>query len=444
MSLIVQKFGGSSVADAESIKRVAKRIVETRKAGNDIVVAVSAMGDTTDELLDLAHEVAPIPAPREMDMLLSAGERISMALLAMAIESLGHTARSFTGSQAGMITDARHGAARIVDVTPVRLREALDEGAIVIVAGFQGFNRDTKDITTLGRGGSDTTAVALAAALNADVCEIYTDVDGIFSADPRLVPRAHKIDRITSEEMLELAANGAKVLYIRAVEYARRHGVTLHVRSSFNNNEGTIVYNPSDAATGLPTAEQNGPAEQAGQTEQGEGAVEEPLIAGVATDLSEAKITVVGVPDIPGKAAQIFTIVAKTGANIDMIVQNVSAASTGLTDISFTLPKSEGQLVLTALRAEQDEAGFKALQYDDQIGKLALVGAGMRTNAGVSAKLFTALFEAGINIEMISTSEIRISVVTRADTINDALRVVHTAFGLDAADEAVVHAGTGR
>jgi len=422
VSLIVQKFGGSSVADAESIKRVAKRIVETRKAGNEVVVAVSAMGDTTDELLDLAGQVAPIPAPREMDMLLSAGERISMALLAMAIESLGHDARSFTGSQAGMITDAQHGSARIVDVTPVRLREALDDGAIVIVAGFQGFNRDTKDITTLGRGGSDTTAVALAAALKADVCEIYTDVDGIFSADPRLVPKAHKIDRITSEEMLELAANGAKVLYIRAVEYARRHGVTLHVRSSFNNNEGTIVYNPTES----------------------EPAVEEPMIAGVATDLSEAKITVVGVPDIPGKAAQIFTIVAKTGANIDMIVQNVSAASTGLTDISFTLPKSEGQLVLTALRAEQSDVGFTALQYDDQIGKLALVGAGMRTNAGVSAKLFTALFEAGINIEMISTSEIRISVVTRADTINDALRVVHTAFGLDAAEEAVVHAGTGR
>jgi aspartate kinase len=432
--LIVQKYGGSSVADAESIKRVAKRIVETRKAGNEVVVAVSAMGDTTDELLDLAHEVAPIPAPREMDMLLSAGERISMALLAMAIESLGHDARSFTGSQAGMITDARHGAARIVDVTPVRLREALDEGAIVIVAGFQGFNRDTKDITTLGRGGSDTTAVALAAALDADICEIYTDVDGIFTADPRVVPKASKIDRITSEEMLELAANGAKVLYIRAVEYARRHGVTLHVRSSFNNNEGTIVYNPTDAELGTGSA----------ATERSEGAVEEPMIAGVATDLSEAKITVVGVPDIPGKAAQIFTIVAKTGANIDMIVQNVSAASTGLTDISFTLPKSEGQGVLTALRAEQDEVGFVGLQYDDQIGKLALVGAGMRTNAGVSAKLFTALFEAGINIEMISTSEIRISVVTRADTINDALRVVHTAFGLDAAEEAVVHAGTGR
>ncbi len=444
MSLIVQKYGGSSVADAESIKRVAKRIVETRKAGNEVVVAVSAMGDTTDELLDLAHEVAPIPAPREMDMLLSAGERISMALLALAIESLGHDARSFTGSQAGMITDAKHGSARIVDVTPVRLREALDEGAIVIVAGFQGFNRDTRDITTLGRGGSDTTAVALAAALDADICEIYTDVDGIFTADPRVVPKASKIDRITSEEMLELAANGAKVLYIRAVEYARRHGVTLHVRSSFNNNEGTIVYNPSetvDAATLVARAR----ATSNTNTKTGsESAVEEPLIAGVATDLSEAKITVVGVPDIPGKAAQIFTLVAKTGANIDMIVQNVSAASTGRTDISFTLPKSEGQTVLTALRADQAEVGFLGLQYDDQIGKLALVGAGMRTNAGVSAKLFTALFEAGINIEMISTSEIRISVVTRADTINDALRVVHTAFGLDADDVAVVHGGTGR
>ncbi|GAA0991757.1 aspartate kinase [Subtercola frigoramans] len=451
MSLIVQKYGGSSVADAESIKRVAKRIVETRKAGNEVVVAVSAMGDSTDELLDLAHQVTPIPAPRELDMLLTAGERISMALLAMAIKSMGHDARSFTGSQAGMITDARHGQARIVDVTPGRVRDALDEGAIAIVAGFQGFNRGTGDITTLGRGGSDTTAVALAAALDADVCEIYTDVDGIYTADPRVVPRAHKIDRISSEEMLELAANGAKVLYIRAVEYARRHGVTLHVRSSFNNNEGTIVYNESATeetiaaavrtSTGTIPVQSSDPSNP---TQKSETTVEEPLIAGVATDLSEAKITVVGVPDIPGKAAQIFNIVAKTGANIDMIVQNVSAASTGLTDISFTLPKSDGQTVLTTLTAEQSEVGFASLQYDDQIGKLALVGAGMRTNAGVSAKLFTALYEAGINIEMISTSEIRISVVTRADTVNDALRVVHTAFGLDGDEEAVVHAGTGR
>ncbi|MCU1437917.1 MAG: lysC [Naasia sp.] len=427
MSLIVQKYGGSSVADAESIKRVAKRIVQTRKAGNDVVVAVSAMGDTTDELLDLAHEVAPLPSPRELDMLLTAGERISMALLAMAIESLGQEARSFTGSQAGMITDAQHGAARIVDVTHKRVQEALDDGAIAIVAGFQGFNRVTGDITTLGRGGSDTTAVALAAALGAEVCEIYTDVDGVFTADPRVVPRAQKIERVTSEEMLELAASGAKVLYIRAVEYARRHGVTLHVRSSFNNSEGTIVFNPA-----APGQDENGDP------------VEEPIIAGVAHDLSEAKITVVGVPDIPGKAAQIFNIVAKSGANIDMIVQNVSAAATGLTDISFTLPKSDAQAALTALTSERDAVGFTALQHDDQIGKLSLIGAGMRTNVGVSAALFTALYEAGINIEMISTSEIRISVVTRADTIQEAVRAVHTAFGLDGEAEAIVHAGTGR
>ncbi|MEC5152180.1 aspartate kinase [Cryobacterium psychrotolerans] len=446
VSLIVQKFGGSSVADAESIKRVAKRIVDTRKAGNEVVVAVSAMGDSTDELLDLAHQVTPIPAPRELDMLLTAGERISMALLAMAIKSMGYDARSFTGSQAGMITDAHHGAARIVDVTPGRIRSALDEGAVAIVAGFQGFNRDTMDITTLGRGGSDTTAVALAAALNADICEIYTDVDGVFTADPRVVPRAHKLDRISSEEMLELAAAGAKVLYIRAVEYARRHGVTLHVRSSFNNNLGTIVYNPdtTDPATALPDGTVGTPPVSSTTESLIGEKVEEPIIAGIAADLSEAKVTVVGVPDIPGKAAQIFKIVANTNANVDMIVQNVSAAATGLTDISFTLPKSEGQRVLTALTNERGNVGFASLQYDDQIGKLALVGAGMRTNTGVSAKLFAALYEAGINIEMISTSEIRISVVTRADTINEALRVVHTAFDLDDDAEAVVHGGTGR
>ena len=421
MSLIVQKYGGSSVANAEGIKRVAKRIVETRKAGHEVVVVVSAMGDTTDDLLDLAESVSPLPAGRELDMLLTAGERISMALLAMAIKGLGVDARSYTGSQAGMITDATHGSARIVDVTPGRIREALDGGAVAIVAGFQGFNRSTGDITTLGRGGSDTSAVALAAALDAEVCEIYTDVDGIFTADPRVVPTARKIDRITSEEMLELAAAGAKVLYIRAVEYARRHGVTLHVRSSFNNNEGTIVRSLTEGET-----------------------MEEPIIAGIAADLSEAKITIVGVPDIPGKAAQIFTIVASTDANIDMIVQNVSSAATGLTDISFTLPKSEGARVLQVLEGRKADVGFHSMQYDDQIGKLALVGAGMRTNAGVSAKLFTALFEAGINIEMISTSEIRISVITRADTINDAVRVVHSAFGLDSDVEALVHGGTGR
>ncbi len=420
MSLIVQKFGGSSVADAESIMRVAHRIVATRESGHDVVVAVSAMGDTTDELVDLAHQITDAPDPRELDMLLTTGERISMALLAMAIKSLGQEARSYTGSQAGMMTTAQHGSARIVDVSPDRIREALDDGAIAIVAGFQGFNRDSKDITTLGRGGSDTTAVALAAALGAQVCEIYTDVDGVFTADPRIVPKAHKVDRVTFEEMLELAAAGAKVLHIRAVEYARRHGVTIHVRSSFSDTEGTFVI-----------------------ADRGEN-MEEPIITGVAGDLSEAKITVIGVPDIPGKAAEIFTIVAGTGANIDMIVQNVSAQATALTDISFTLPKTDGEKTLQALRAAQDKVGFSDVAFDDNIGKLSVVGGGMRTSAGVSAQLFTALFEAGINMEMISTSEIRISVITRGEDLTRAMQVVHTAFGLDGELEAVVYAGTGR
>lgn len=420
MSLIVQKFGGSSVADAESIMRVARRIVATRESGHYVVVAVSAMGDTTDELVDLAHQITDSPDPRELDMLLTTGERISMALLAMAIKSLGHEARSYTGSQAGMMTTAQHGEARIVDVSPDRIREALADGAIAIVAGFQGFNRDSKDITTLGRGGSDTTAVALAAALGAELCEIYTDVDGVFTADPRIVPKAHKVDRVTFEEMLELASSGAKVLHIRAVEYARRHGVTIHVRSSFADSEGTFVI-----------------------ADRGEN-MEEPIITGVAGDLSEAKITVIGVPDIPGKAAEIFTIVAGTGANIDMIVQNVSAQATALTDISFTLQKTDGEKVLTALRAAQDKVGFSDVAFDDNIGKLSVVGGGMRTNAGVSAQLFTALFEAGINMEMISTSEIRISVITRGEDLNRAMQVVHTAFGLDGDVEAVVYAGTGR
>lgn len=420
MSLVVQKFGGSSVADAESITRVARRIVATKALGHDVVVAVSAMGDTTDDLVDLAHSITDRPDPREMDMLLTTGERISMALLAMAIKSLGVDARSFTGSQAGMMTDSQHGAARIVDVTPDRVREALDEGAVAIVAGFQGFNRDSRDITTLGRGGSDTTAVALAAALKAEVCEIYTDVDGVFTADPRIVPKAHKVDVVTYEEMLELAAAGAKVLHIRAVEYARRHGVPLHVRSSFSDSQGTLVV-----------------------AERGKN-MEEPIITGVAGDLSVAKVTVIGVPDVPGKAAQIFTIVAGTGANIDMIVQNVSAAKTGLTDISFTLPRTEGDAVVDTLRSAQADVGFAEVVYDDNIGKLSVVGGGMRTNAGVSAQLFTALFEAGINMEMISTSEIRISVVTRGDELKRAMGVVHSAFGLDGDVDAVVYAGTGR
>lgn len=421
MSLIVQKYGGSSVADADSIKRVASKIAQAKEAGNDVVVTVSAMGDTTDDLIDLAQQVSGHPHAREMDMLLTTGERISMALLAMAIRDLGFDARSFTGSQAGMMTDAQHGRARIVDVTPTRVREALDDGAIAIVAGFQGFNHDSRDITTLGRGGSDTTAVALAASLEAEVCEIYTDVDGVFSADPRVVPKAQKLDRVSYEEMLELAAAGAKVINIRAVEFARRHGVALHVRSSFTEESGTWV----------------------GSSEEGMN-VEEPIIAGVAGDTSEAKITVVGVPDIPGKAAGIFTIVAGAGANIDMIVQNVSVHDTGQTDISFTLPKEDGQRAVEALRDAQKDSGFESLIYDDHIGRLSVVGAGMRTNAGVSAQLFTALSDAGINIEMISTSEIRISVIMREEILADAVKAVHTAFGLDGDVDATVYAGTGR
>jgi len=420
VALILHKYGGSSVADAASIKRVAERIVEAKRAGNDVVVTVSAMGDTTDDLIELAHQVSDVPDPREMDMLLTTGERISMSLLAMAIRSLGADARSFTGSQAGMMTSAEHGEARIVDVTPTRVRQALDDGAVAIVAGFQGFNVDSKDITTLGRGGSDTTAVALAAVLGADVCEICTDVDGVFSADPRVVPAARKLDNVSYEEMLELAASGAKVLHIRAVEFARRHGVRLHVRSSFSDAEGTWI--------GSSEGEQ----------------VEEPVITGVAGDVSDAKITVVGVPDIPGKAAEIFTIVADAGANIDMIVQNTSVHQSGATDISFTLPKEVGQKAMEALSSKQAEAGFESLSLDEGIAKLSVVGAGMRTNAGVSAQLFQALSNAGINIEMISTSEIRISVVMREESLPEALRAVHTAFGLDADGEAVVYAGTGR
>ncbi|MFD7257874.1 MULTISPECIES: aspartate kinase [unclassified Streptomyces] len=424
MGLVVQKYGGSSVADAEGIKRVAKRIVDAKKNGHQVVVVVSAMGDTTDELIDLAEQVSPMPAGREFDMLLTAGERISMALLAMAIKNLGHEAQSFTGSQAGVITDSVHNKARIIDVTPGRIRTALDEGNIAIVAGFQGVSADSKDITTLGRGGSDTTAVALAAALDAEVCEIYTDVDGVFTADPRVVKKAKKIDWISSEDMLELAASGSKVLLHRCVEYARRYNIPIHVRSSFSGLRGTWVSN---------------------EQPQGDEQVEHAIISGVAHDVSEAKITVVGVPDKPGEAAAIFRAIADAEINIDMIVQNVSAASTGLTDISFTLPKAEGHKAIDALEKAKGQIGFDSLRYDDQIGKISLVGAGMKTNPGVTASFFQALSDAGVNIELISTSEIRISVVTRQDDVNEAVRAVHTAFGLDSdSDEAVVYGGTGR
>ena len=420
MSLVVQKYGGSSVADAEKIKRVAQRIVDARRGGFDVVVVVSAMGDTTDELLDLAQQVSPLPTPRELDMLLTSGERISMALLAMAIANLGASARSFTGSQAGVITDSSHGRARIIDVTPGRITEALAAGHIAIVAGFQGVSQDTKDITTLGRGGSDTTAVALAAALGADVCEIYTDVDGVFTADPRIVSTASRIPRISYEEMLEMAACGAKVLHLRAVEYARRHALPVHVRSSFSQREGTFVVS-------VPEEDQ----------------VEQAIISGVAHDRSEAKITVVGVPDKPGEAAGIFAALADADINIDMIVQNVSG-STGRTDISFTLPKSDGQTAMEALEKVKPQIGFESLLYDDHIGKVSLVGAGMKSHPGVSKTFFEALAQCSVNVEIISTSEIRISVLVRDTDVDVAVRALHDAFELGGAEEAVVYAGSGR
>ncbi len=427
MGIVVQKYGGSSLADASAVKRVARRIVEAKKAGNDVVVAVSAMGDSTDELLDLAEAVSPLPPARELDMLLTAGERISMALVAMAISDLGFTARSFTGSQAGVITDSVHGKAKIIDVTPGRISDAVADGHIVIVAGFQGVSQDTKEITTLGRGGTDTTAVALAAALDADVCEIYTDVDGVFTADPRIVPSAQKLDTVTYEEMLELAACGAKILHLRCVEYARRYDIPIHVRSSFSQLDGTVVKGSIN--------------DEAPQEET----MESPIIAGVAHDRSEAKITVVGVPDKVGEAAAIFDALARAQINLDMIVQNVSAAATNLTDISFTLPRTDGQTAMEALDALKAEIGFASLLYDDKVGKVSLIGAGMRSHPGVTAKFFSAIADAGVNIGMISTSEIRISVIVDEVDVDAAVAATHTAFDLDADEvEAVVYGGTGR
>jgi aspartate kinase len=422
VALIVQKFGGSSVADATSIQRVARRIADTKRAGNDVVVVVSAMGDTTDELVDLAHQVSPEPPGREMDMLLTAGERMSMALLAMAIHDNGLEARSYTGSQAGLITDSAHGRARIIDVTPGRIQGALADGAVPNVAGYQGVSHDSKDVTTLGRGGSDTTAVALAAALDAQVCEIFTDVDGVFSADPRVVTRASKLERASYEELLELAACGAKVLHLRCVEYARRYNIPIHVRSTFTASEGTwVVADPTQGGT-----------------------MEQPIIAGVAADLNDAKVTIIGVPDRPGEAAAIFRALAGVSVNVDMIVQNVSAEATGRTDVTFTCPKGDVARALQALLDHQSDIGFERLTSDEGIAKVSLVGAGMRSHPGVSATFFEALAQAEVNVEMISTSEIRISVVTRTESANDALRAVHSAFGLDADGEAVVYAGTGR
>ncbi|WP_018683928.1 aspartate kinase [Actinokineospora enzanensis] len=421
MALVVQKYGGSSLETADRIKRVAERIVATRKAGNDVVVVCSAMGDSTDELLDLAKQVNPVPPEREMDMLLTAGERISNSLVAMAISALGAEARSFSGSQAGVITTSRHGKARIIDVTPSRVREALDQGHIVLVAGFQGVSQDTKDVTTLGRGGSDTTAVALAAALNADVCEIYTDVDGVYSADPRIVPDAKKLDHVTYEEMLEMAASGAKVLMLRCVEYARRYSVPIHVRSSYSTKPGTTVSGSMEDLT-----------------------VEQAMITGVAHDRSEAKVTVVGVPDTAGLAARIFRTVADTEIDIDMVLQNVSSTASGRTDITFTLSKSNGPTAVAALEKIRDELGFTQVLYDDHVGKVSLVGAGMRSHPGVTATFCEALAKAGVNIEIINTSEIRISVLIRDTQLDEAVRAIHEAFELGGDEAAVVYAGSGR
>ena len=443
---VVQKYGGSSVADAESIKRVAKRVVATKQQGNAVVVVISAMGDTTDDLMDLALQVSPQPPPRELDMLLTAGERMSAALLAMAIADQGLHARSLTGSQAGIITTGIHGNARITNITPGRITSALDDDHIVIVAGFQGVAQDTKDVTTLGRGASDTTAVALAASLGADYCEIYTDVDGVYTADPRIVPSARRIPEISYEEMLEMAACGAKILHLRCVEYARRENVPVHVRSSFSDRPGTWVREPVRAGDPCATARPGGqPPSPDGIIPLQEGqAVEQAIISAVAQDRGEAKITIVGVPDRVGEAARIFEAVAATEINIDMIVQNVSAVETSRTDISFTLPKTDGAAAIATLNALQVEVGFTDLLYDDQIGKVSVVGVGMRSHPGVTAKFFSALAAASVNIEMISTSEIRISVVVDQDDVDRAVVAAHTAFGLDATEQAVVYAGTGR
>ena len=503
MALVVQKYGGSSVSDVDAMRRVARRIVATRQAGNTVVVVVSAMGDTTDELLDQAAALTTDAPAREMDILLSAGERISVALLAMAVSELGVPARAYTGAQAGVLTDSKYGKASIVGVLPERVARSIQTGAVAVVAGFQGIN-EVEDTTTLGRGGSDTTAVALAAALNADVCEIYTDVDGLFTADPRIVPTAKRIESLSSEETLELAAHGAKILHLRAVEYARRFGVPLHVRSSFSDKTGTWIYDgrregafvpsvvaaqlddvvaadtdsaPSAPSAASPAASQAegaasaSPSDPAGLDEgpsasvvdtahrnaiaaraqarprptAKEDHVEAPVISGIAHDRSQDKITLVGVPDVPGAAARIFAIVAGTDANIDMIVQDVSAEGTGLTNISFTCPDGDSAAARDALEAAREELGFRSLHFNPDIGILSLVGAGMRSNPGVSARLFGSLSEAGVNIHMISTSEIRISVVVDDAVLDEAVRAVHSAFGLDAqAAEAVVYGGTGR
>jgi aspartate kinase len=409
MPIVVQKYGGTSVGDTDRIRGVADRIVRAREQGQDVVVVVSAMGETTDDLLDKASDITPAPEPRELDMLLTAGERIAMSLLAIAVNARGCRAASYTGSQAGIITDTQHGKARIVEIRPTRIRESLDAGNVVILAGFQGLSTEY-DITTLGRGGSDTTAVAMAAALGAEVCEIYTDVDGVFTADPRTHPEARRIDRISYEEMLELAAAGARVLQLRCVEYARRHGVRIHVRNSLGEQPGTWVDEDEEASTGM---------------------LESALIRGVALDVEEAKVTLDEVPDRPGIAAAIFKAVAAEGIHVDMIVQNVS--HDGRTDLSFTIPRGDLHRLDAVLEGIVTDVGALRYETDDAIAKLSLVGAGIKSNPGVAADMFDALAAEGINIDMISTSSIRISCVIRAEDGDRAVRAVHQRFGLDGA-----------
>ena len=402
MALVVQKYGGTSVGNPDRVKHVARRVVQAAEAGNQVCVVVSAMGDTTDELLELAARVSDRPHDRELDMLLTAGERISMALLSMAIIDLGREAISFTGSQAGIVTDTSHGKAKIIEVRARRIREGLAAGKIAIVAGFQGVSTED-EVTTLGRGGSDATAVALAAALEADVCEIYTDVEGVYTADPRIVPAARKLRELSYEEMLELAAGGAKVLMARSVEFGRNHGVVIHVRSTFSENEGTWVRREEEL-------------------------LEQPTISGIAHDTSEAKVTISGVPDRPGIAARVFRPLADAGVNVDMIVQNVSEA--GHTDISFTLPVTDLPRAEPILAATAETVGARGFEADTEIAKVSLVGAGMKTHPGVAADMFDALADAGVNIEIISTSSIRISCVVRAAEVEQAVRAVHDRFRL--------------
>ncbi len=404
---IVMKFGGTSVADAERIKNAAARIVAKAEAGHRVVAVLSARGKETDRLIADAHEVSPVPDPREMDMLLSTGERVSCALCAMAINDLGHRAISLTGSQAGIVTDTSHTKARIIDVRADRIRDALDQDNIVLVAGFQGVST-SKDVTTLGRGGSDTTAVAVAAAVGADVCEIYTDVAGVFSADPRIVPDARLLPTLSFEEMLEMSSSGAGVLQLRSVEYARNHGVRIHCRSSFEDGPGTVVVSEEDT-------------------------VEQPLITAVTHSTGEARVTLKGVPDTPGIAGRVTTALAESNVNIDMIIQNEPVTEGQRADMSFTVPREDVPAAQAALAPLLAELGIE-LATDESMGKVSIVGAGMKSHPGVAAKVFTTLGENGINIEMIATSPIRISCVVSGDKVPDAVRALHSAFALSGPD----------